>query len=91
MVVEEAYDINGKPFLTFTTPKAKVTYFVVKSEGNGFFYEVKVSKGSIPKALVGRYTTMATARKEVEKYISSMKKSKTVSRDEKWEENHKDK
>ncbi len=80
--MKEYLDTRGKVTLEFKTPKSKTTYFVYKTEDGFPFYGVKLSKGTTPKELSGRYTKLEWAKDAVLSYLNNMKKSTTVVRDE---------
>ena len=83
--IKEYLDSRGKTTLEFNTPKSKVSYFVYKTEDGFPFYGVKLSKGTAPKELAGRYTKLSWAKDAVISYLTKMPKSTTVKRDENTE------
>lgn len=65
-----------------TTDKLKTKVIIQKSVGGNIFFEFKFEKGSLPKELSGRYTSIKKAQLGLEKYLRKQPKSKTVLRDE---------
>lgn len=80
--VTETLDGNS-PVITVDTPKTNHSFIIRKALGGFVFYEVSVSRGKVPNALSGRYTTMRDALRATKDYIFHMSTSQTVQRDEK--------
>lgn len=88
MDVKEKVDEKGSPMIEVTTDKTKSTFTVFKGNNGFVFYEIKVSNGSVPKALQGNYTRMEHGLKAVQDYIRGMKVTSAKKRDKTWEDNH---
>ena len=77
-------NVLGKPKTIVTDPEKFNHEFIVRRTNDGFiFYEVAVTKGSVPSILSGVYSTMTHGVKEVVKYIEKASASKTKDRDSK--------
>lgn len=82
-IVEFIPNVYEKPQLTITSDKFNHS-FTVKPTNDGFvFYCVNVTKGNVPNALKGNYSTMRQAKEAVLEYIRLSKPSQTVERDKK--------
>ena len=80
----------GKPMVVLSDTDKFMHNFVVEPTPGGFiFYGVRVTKGAVPQELSGMYSTMKLAVQHVKKYIEDAKPSKSVTRDKKYEANHK--
>lgn len=62
--------------------KSKVTYSVCKSNDGFSFYEIRISKGNVPKELTSRYTKLDQAEQAVTKYLAKQPKSSAQKREE---------
>lgn len=81
--IEEKTDEFGNPLLLLTDPdKTKVDYSVAKSRDGYAFYEVRISKGTVPKELSSFFTNQKDAEQAVLFYLSKLSKSYTVKRDD---------
>lgn len=87
MITKNEYipHIDGKPRVDIHSDKYKQTFTVDKTEDGFIFYEVRVSKGSVPAQLQGKFSRMSDAVKAVEHYIKYAPVSKAVERDRKTE------
>lgn len=54
---------------------------IQKSEDGFIFFEVKMTKGSVPEELSGRYSSLKTAKKAVVNYLHNKKESKAARRE----------
>lgn len=81
--VKRSLDEYGWLKYTITSPKSKATYTVSKAENGYSQYKVSISKGVVPDKLKGKYTTADYGKDAVVKYLSNIKPTATVQRDEK--------
>lgn len=58
--------------------KSKATYTVATAPGGYIFYEVGISKGSVPKELQGKYSGLEVAVKAISKYLEHKETSKII-------------
>lgn len=86
--VEELTDDFDKPLYKITSKKMKQYFTVAKTIDGYSFYEVRVSKGSLPQKLSGKFSSSQKAISEVIKYIDSIRESRATRRDNTYEENH---
>ena len=70
------YDLKTAKVVCPTKSKAEFT--VRTAPGGYIFYEVGISKGSIPQELSGRFSGLDVAVKAVSKYLEHIPVSKTV-------------
>lgn len=81
----ESIDHDNKVSVAIKDPmKNKIEYTVKVVRPMTALYGVTVSKGSVPKALSGSYTTIQGAIDDVTRYINRLTKSSTLKRDENW-------
>jgi hypothetical protein len=76
---------NENPTVEIDSDKFKHKFIVKKSEDGFAFWQVRVTQGQVPAALSAFYTTMEKAVDAVLEYERKAQKSKTVVRDEKFE------
>lgn len=83
MNVTSKVDDYGRPIFEVTSDKFKHK-IIVKKANNGFvFFNIGVTKGSVPKQLEGSFTTPEKALKAVEDYVKNVRTSQIVERDRK--------
>jgi len=82
---------DEKPFFTITSPKRKSAFHVSKTNDGFVFYEVTMTKGTLPGKLSGRYTTCSKAIEAVVSYIETQPETKQVRVDNNYAERHPDK
>lgn len=81
MDVSESLDTFGNPKFTVKSDKFNVTFEAVKEFSGYAFYRIKVSKGSLPQELTGRYTNHERALEALRLHILRAKPSRSVKRD----------
>ena len=81
----EYQEYRDKQMCVCTTEKLKTKVIIQKAKGGNIFFEFFFEKGSLPKELSGRYTSIKKAQQALEKYLRKKPKSKTVLRDERAE------
>lgn len=85
-IEEQIATVQGKPpEWTITSDKFNHAFKVVKTYDGFVFFEVRITSGSLPKELTGRYTRAKDAIKAVLTYEENAKPSATVERDRKAE------
>lgn len=89
MDVTESLDVMGIPMYTIKSPKFAATFEVRKKFGRGHYYEIKISKGSVPKELSGLYTNQERALDALKLYTSRAKDSSAVQRNKKTQRREK--
>jgi hypothetical protein len=90
LAVNEKVDAFGKPLIEYTTDKRKSPIYVYKAHEPGAFFRIRVEKGPLPKCLEGQYTSLRLAKKAVEEYLRTVKKSDAKRVSDNWEERHKE-
>ena len=81
-------DVNrkwGENYATITTPKRNTVYTISLEKRKNPRFVFSVDKGTIPKELLGKFTTIEHAIKTFEAFERITTKSPTVKRDE-WQE-----
>lgn len=62
------------------TDKLTTTIHIEKELGGYRFFVIRFEKGSVPAELSGRYSSMVSAQKAVEKYLRNKKESVSARR-----------
>jgi len=71
---------DEKQTAAVTSPKYKATFFVRKVR-SALFFEVVTDKGSVPKVLSGKYTSIPKAVQDIEHYIRQANETFSVKSD----------
>lgn len=70
-----------------TTPKAKTTYIISKTEDGFSRYSISSTEGVLPSKLSGYYTTPDIALEALLRHIKIMPMTKTARRDKTYKDN----
>lgn len=76
--VKELRDAQGRPAYKVTSDKTQVTYTILPTQDGYIFYEILPTSGSLPSALVGKYSSGPNAVKALTKYLNGIKKTPTT-------------
>lgn len=84
-IIEYIPNVNERPHTRIKSDKFNHEFIVAPQIGGYVFYDIRVTKGNLPKELSGRYTRMKAAVDAVIKYEHKATPSRTVERDRKAE------